>query len=84
MELRRGPAHVEPPRYIRNLLPAGKYKFQPVAHHYSHACGGYFTSPFEEAAIVVVDGVGDLDTVTVWKAEGRRSGRCTGSAIPTA
>ncbi|XYH97378.1 carbamoyltransferase [Sorangium sp. So ce1128] len=61
-----------PRGYIEKHLGAsiGAYRFQTVEHHYSHACGAYFTSPFDRAAIVVVDGVGDLDTMTVWKAEG--------------
>jgi len=41
-----------------------------VDHHLSHAAGGYFTSNFEEACIVVVDAIGEWDTATIWEAKG--------------
>ncbi|OON82747.1 carbamoyltransferase family protein [Streptomyces tsukubensis] len=41
-----------------------------VGHHESHAAGGYFTSGFDEAAVVVVDAIGEWDTVSVWSARG--------------
>ncbi|MEO6538717.1 MAG: carbamoyltransferase N-terminal domain-containing protein [Ferruginibacter sp.] len=34
-------------------------------HHLSHAAGAYFTSPFREAAILIVDGVGEWVTTTL-------------------
>ncbi len=33
-------------------------------HHMSHAASSFFTSPFEEAAIITVDGVGEFATTT--------------------
>lgn len=31
----------------------------PIPHHFAHACGAYYSSPFEgEAAVMVVDGAG--------------------------
>lgn len=41
---------------------------QSYPHHLSHAAGGFQTSPFAEAAVVVIDAVGELDTVTIWHA----------------
>jgi len=35
-------------------------------HHISHAASAFYPSPFEEAAIVVVDGVGEWATTTIW------------------
>ncbi len=32
---------------------------QFVRHHLAHACGAYFRSPFDEAAILIMDGYGD-------------------------
>ena len=43
-----------------------------VDHHLSHAAGGYFTSGFNEACIVVVDAIGEWDTVSIWEAKGDR------------
>ena len=43
-----------------------------TSHHYSHAAGGYFTSPFDSAAIVVIDAIGEFETLTIWKASGNK------------
>ena len=39
-------------------------------HHYSHACAGYYTSPFTDAVIVVLDAIGEFNTSTIWVGEG--------------
>ena len=39
-------------------------------HHYSHACAGYYTSPFNDAVIVVLDAMGEYNTSTIWVGEG--------------
>lgn len=39
-------------------------------HHLSHAASVYFTSGRESAAIVTVDGGGELDSTVIWKAVG--------------
>jgi len=41
-------------------------------HHYTHACGGYFTSGYTDSAIVVIDAIGEFQTLTIWKAEGNK------------
>ena len=41
-----------------------------VDHHLSHAAGGYFTSGFDEACILVIDAIGEWDTATIWQAKG--------------
>jgi carbamoyltransferase len=45
----------------------GKYKGRYVFtdHHESHAASAFFPSPFQEAAIVTVDGVGEWATATI-------------------
>jgi len=35
-------------------------------HHLSHAAGGFYTSPFNTAAIVVIDAIGECDTTSVF------------------
>lgn len=42
-----------------------------VGHHHAHAAAGYYTSPFSEAAVVVVDAIGEFDTMSVWEGRGR-------------
>lgn len=36
-----------------------------VDHHLSHAAFSYYTSPFKQAAILTVDGVGEWETITI-------------------
>ena len=40
-------------------------------HHLSHAASAFFPSPFEEAAILTVDGVGEWATTTICKGVGK-------------
>ena len=46
-------------------IPDEKLLF--VEHHLSHAASAFFCSPFKEAAIVTVDGVGEWTTTTIGK-----------------
>jgi carbamoyltransferase len=39
-------------------------------HHESHASSAFFPSPFERAAILCVDGVGEWATTSAWLGEG--------------
>ena len=43
-----------------------------VNHHRSHAAGGYYTSGFDDAVILVIDAVGEWDTVSIWQAHGNK------------
>jgi carbamoyltransferase len=43
-----------------------------VDHHLSHVAGGYFTSGFDEACVVVIDAIGEWDTATIWQAKGNK------------
>ena len=38
-------------------------------HHLSHAAMSYYTSPFEKAAVLVVDAVGENATTSIYKAD---------------
>ena len=44
-------------------------------HHLSHAAGGFQTSPFDRATVVVIDAIGEWDTITIWGAEYDGKGR---------
>jgi len=46
-----------------NFKDIEKIKFSE--HHYSHAASAFFPSPFEEAIILTLDGVGEWATTTV-------------------
>ena len=49
-------------------------KIKSFNHHLSHAAGGFQTSPFERATVVVIDAIGEWDTISIWGAEYDRSG----------
>jgi carbamoyltransferase len=40
------------------------------SHHKAHAAGGFYTSPFTDAAILVIDAIGEFDTTTIWEGRG--------------
>ncbi len=40
-------------------------------HHRSHAASAFFTSPFDEAAVLTVDGVGEEATTAIFRGRGR-------------
>lgn len=53
------------PRFDIDGIPRKSF-----GHHYSHASAGYYTSPFNDAVIVVLDAIGEYNTSTVWVGEG--------------
>jgi len=57
---------VLPSRYMKS------YKYAPITytpHHASHAAAGYYTSPFNHCAIVVLDAIGEFECATIWEAQ---------------
>lgn len=48
----------------------GRYVF--TEHHESHAASAFFPSPFEEAAILTLDGVGEWATSSLGKGRGNK------------
>jgi carbamoyltransferase len=61
------------PREIKKGLP-GEWK-KPLVftlHHESHAASAFFPSPFEEAAILTMDGVGEWDAATIGLGNGNQ------------
>jgi carbamoyltransferase len=40
-----------------------------VQHHLSHAASAFFPSPYEKAAVLCLDGVGEWATTSVWTGE---------------
>jgi carbamoyltransferase len=61
------------PREIKKGLGAA-YKKNIVfpGHHESHAASAFFPSPFEDAAVLTVDGVGEWDTSTIGIGNGNK------------
>lgn len=85
-----------PNRWLYALLTAKKLRRVPPAgtrcgvrfvdHHTAHAASAFFTSGFERAAVVTLDGIGDSAWCGgVWRAQGTRLEclrRFTGYASP--
>ena len=56
------------PRKYMNSLGFFDVPIEYVSHHHSHAAAGYFTTPLRSATVIVIDAIGEWDTITVWKA----------------
>ena len=59
---------VLPRRYLNKI----KVHYAPITytpHHGSHAAAGYYTSPFDHCAIVVLDAIGEFECATIWEGK---------------
>jgi len=56
----------------RGLQKAYKKRYIFTEHHESHAASAFFPSPFEQAAILTLDGVGEWATASFGIGEGNR------------
>ena len=58
-------------------LPSVKLKewglgYAPITytpHHASHAAAGYYTSPFNHCAVVVLDAIGEFECASIWEGQ---------------
>jgi carbamoyltransferase len=55
---------------ILNIVPIDPNRMLFVDHHFSHAASAMFCSPFAEAAVLTVDGVGEWTTTGLGRATG--------------
>jgi carbamoyltransferase len=60
------------PRQVRRGLGGYRGPLLFSQHHLSHAASAFFPSPFERAAILTSDGVGEWATTTIGIGEGNR------------
>ena len=49
----------------------GYNKLLFTEHHFSHAASAFYPSPFEDATVLTLDGVGEWATTTVAKGKGK-------------
>ncbi len=56
--------------------------FHAVNHHLAHAASTFFPSPFDEAAVLTVDGVGEWETVWMGRGRGTHLERCASQGWP--
>src|SRR5881296_3661792 len=58
---------------FREIEPAGTMPSILFGeHHESHAASAFYASPYEEAAVLCLDGVGEWATTTAWSGKGNR------------
>ncbi len=55
---------------VKKALPGYDDKILFAEHHESHAASAFYPSPFERAAVVTMDGVGEWTTTSVGLGEG--------------
>lgn len=59
---------------ISDVLSKGYLKFEKqipltdIKHHFAHAASVFYTSPFQEAAVLVVDGQGEDESTSIYQA----------------
>jgi carbamoyltransferase len=71
-----------PSRYLKNInLTYPKISYYP--HHKTHAAAGYFTSPFEDATVIVLDAMGEWESSTIWSAKGNALTKVWSRSYPT-
>jgi carbamoyltransferase len=70
------------PREYLNTFNFNNVPISYVSHHRSHAAAGYHTSTFTDAAIVVVDAIGEWDTISVWHGVGSSMNKIHSSSYP--
>lgn len=55
---------------IEPSLDVKRMKLLFAEHHISHAASAFFPSPFDEAAVLTIDGVGEWSTATIMHCRG--------------
>jgi carbamoyltransferase len=78
------PVWIRQKMMLRKVIRDELYRWQPFdkkrlpllfcEHHLSHAASAFYVSPYEEAAILTIDGVGEWATTVVGKGKGKEIG----------
>lgn len=55
---------------IGSVLGVPRHKITMMSHHRSHAASAFFASPYTDAAILTVDGMGEDISTAIWKGTG--------------
>lgn len=60
--------------FLKEVWPKSgwKNKIKFSKHHLSHAASAFFNSPYKEAAILTVDGVGETQTASIMHGDGNK------------
>ena len=57
---------------LTDMISTGK--IHKHNHHLSHAAAGFQTSPYDDATVVVIDAIGEFDTISIWDASYDKNG----------
>lgn len=76
------PVWIKEKLFMKKIIRDGLFQIEPfqksklnllfTEHHLSHAASAYYPSPFHEAAIITLDGVGEWTTTSIGKASGNK------------
>jgi carbamoyltransferase len=72
---------VMPKNYLKQAgLGYAQLRYTP--HHASHAAAGYYTSPFNNCAVVVLDAIGEFECASIWQGQYGELKRLWSSSYP--
>lgn len=57
---------------LKLVYPGLNKRIKHSKHHHSHAAAGYYTSPFKDASVLVLDSIGEFETVSIWEGKGKK------------
>ena len=55
-------------KYLKNYNIDAPIKI--VDHHRSHAAAGYYTSKFDDACVLIIDAIGEFQSLSIWQGNG--------------
>jgi carbamoyltransferase len=55
---------------ISEMLNVPRQRVHAVSHHQAHAASAFLVSPYERAAVLTLDGVGEDTTTAIWSGDG--------------
>ena len=53
-----------------------------TTHHHSHAAAGYYTSEFNNACVLVIDAIGEFETMSIWEGKGNKLKKLWSQSYP--
>lgn len=59
---------VMPKNYLQRIGVENPY-ITYTPHHASHAAAGYYTSPFDDCVVVVLDAIGEFECASIWQGK---------------
>ena len=60
--------HIVGEELLHKIYDGRKGKVHTHNHHLSHAAAGFQTSPYDDATVVVIDAIGEFDTISIYNA----------------